>query len=266
MSAGSHEAASGEGFVPLASLLSQISRAKRNNASVRVLRLERDELLTRFRAAHTSGKRVIAFLMAEALVRHDVPPFVWHESLALDSASINQRYDLFLADLVWLRRQYPEHTKVVRYRRCKVLLTGYETIFHREAEFAFFAGKRPAWKLVASLSLSERQMLDCAWLRSAPIKKRAATTEAVSDAVFKALQDDLSRVRRTATFGEAEALATLHRRHALWRCSRMVGAPSPTEIAARYEQMTGSPITRQAAAQQLEKVRTAIRKMEVTMR
>lgn len=224
----------------------------------------REELLCRYRMAHIEGKRVIAFLMAEALVRDGVPPFVWHDVLALDGRTVNQRYDLFLADLMWLRRWYRDHDKIVRYLRCRVMLAGADHLFHREAEFAFYEGKRPAWKLVGSLSLTERQQWDCAWLRSAPIKKRAAATDALSDRVFKALQDDVRVVRRTATFGEVEALATLHRRHTLWRCSRMVGTASPTEIVGRFEQMTGTPITRQAVAQQLEKVRTALGKMEAT--
>jgi hypothetical protein len=202
--------------------------------------------------------------MAQALVANSVPPFAWHEALALDGLTVNQRYDLFLADVMWLRRWYRDHDKAVRYRRCRVMLASADHLFHQEAQFAFYEGKRPAWKLVASLSLTERQQWDCAWLRSAPIKKRAAATDAVSDRVLKALQEDVHAVRRTATFGEVEALATLHRRHTLWRCSRMAGIASPTEIAARFEQMTGTPITRQAVAQQLEKVRTALGKMEVT--
>ena len=253
-----------KGFASLASLVRAVAPEKIEEARRRVVMQNREELLCRFRTAHTEGKRVVAFLMAEALVRQGVPPFVWRDALALDGLTVNQRYDVFLADVMWVRRWYRDHDNAVRYRRCKVMLAGADHLFHREAEFAFYEGKRPAWKLVASLSLTERQQWDCAWLRSAPIKKRAAATDTVSDRVFKALQDDVRVVRRTATFGEAEALATLHRRHTLWRCSRMVTSASPTEIAARFEQMTGTPITRQAVAQQLEKVRRALGKMEVT--
>jgi hypothetical protein len=101
-------------------------------------------------------------------------------------------------------------------------------------------------------------------LRSTPIKKRAAVTEALRERVFKALQDDVQSVRRTATYGEAEAHATVRRRYALWHCMRMVKINSPTEIAARYEQLTSMPITRQATAQQLEKVRAVLAKIEMT--
>ena len=264
MTSGSPAKNASEGFTSLASLLRAVAPEKLEEARRRVIMQNREELLCRYRAAHIEGKRVIAFLMAEALVRDGVPPFVWHDGLTPDGLTVNQRYDLFLADLMWVRRWYRDHDKVVRYRRCQVMLAGTDHLFHREAEFAFYEGKRPAWKLVASLSLHERQQWDCAWLRSAPIKKRAAATESLSARVFGALQDDVRVVRRTATFGEAEALATLQRRHILWRCSRVVRTASPTEIAARYEQITGKAMTRQAVAQQLEKVRTVLAKTEVT--
>lgn len=264
MTSGSPAKDDAQGFASLASLLRAVAPEKLEQARRRVVMQSREELLCRYRTAHLEGKRVIAFLMAEALVRHGVPPFVWHDALVLDGLSANQRYDLFLADLMWVRRWYRDHDKVVRYRRCQMMLAGSDHSFHREAEYAFYEGKRPAWKLVALLSLTERQQWDCALLRSATIKKRAAATDAMSDRVFQALQDDVRVVRRTATFGEAEALATLHRRHTLWRCSRMVRTASPTEIATRFEQITGTPITRQAVAQQLEKVRTALSKMKVT--
>lgn len=162
MNAGSPAKNCAQGFVSLASLIHAVAPEKLLEARRRVFMLSREELLVRYRTAHAHGKRIIAFRMAEALVRYGVPPFVWYESLALDDLTIHQRFDLFLADLMWLRRWYRDHEKVVRYRRCKALLTGYETIFHREAEFAFYQGKRPTWKLVGSLSLTERQQWDCA--------------------------------------------------------------------------------------------------------
>jgi hypothetical protein len=181
----------------------------------------------------------------------------------LDELSVTQRFDVFVGDLMWLRHEYPDHAQHVRYRRCRAVLTGHATIFHRESEFMWYAGRRPVWKLVGSLSLTERQQWDCALLRSTPIKKHAAATDAIDDRVFKALQADVQAVRRTATFDEMDALATLQRRHVLWRCARMVGADSAQQVATRYEQLTGIPITRQAAAQQLQKVRNALAKIKM---
>lgn len=253
-----------QGFAPLGPMLRAVGPSKLYEARRRVLSLRRDELLDHYRLAFATGQRVRAFLMAEGLALGGVPPFVMHDGLTSDSLDVNQRYGLFVVDLVWLRHQYPAHADVVRYQRGKAMLTGAEAVFHREAEFAFYRGIRPAWKLVGSLSLTERQQWDCTWLRSAPIKKRAAATEAASGSVREALQYELRKVRRTATFGEAEAEAALHRRHTLWLCSRMGSSGSPTEVAERYKQLTSLSITRQAAAQQLEKVRAAVGKIEMS--
>jgi hypothetical protein len=156
MTAESPAADLAQGFAPLAPLLRAVGPQKLYQARQSVLRFGREELLNNYRAAFAKGQRIRAFLMAECLVGHGIPPFVWHERLALEGMSVNTRYDLFLSDLTWLRRWHSDHHKIVRYRRCKVMLDGDDTLFHREAEFAFYQGKRPAWKLVGSLSLTNQ--------------------------------------------------------------------------------------------------------------
>lgn len=264
MTAGSPVAAPAQGFVPLAQLLRDVGPIKLYEARRRVSAFGRDELLANYRAAISQGQRKRGFLMAEGLVALGIPPFVWHELMPPNDSHVNQRYDQFIADLLWLRRHYPNHTKIVRYQRCKALLTGNEAVFHHEAEYMWYGGRRPAWKMVGSLSMSAHQQWEAAFLRSAPIKKRAAMTEAMSASVFKALQDDLRAVRRTASFGESEATVSLQRRHILWRCSRMADRASPTATAALFEQLTGTVITRQAVAQQLEKVKSVLLNAKVT--
>lgn len=253
-----------QGFVPLASLLRTVEPLKLYDIQQRVRSFGRDELIARYRAAFRSGRRKPAYVLASALVAKGVPPWAWHDAPIADGLSINTRYDLFLADVMWLRRHHADHASAIRYQRGKLMLTGTNLTFHREAEYAFYGGRRPAWKLVGSLSLTIRQQWECGWLRSAPVKKRAAETLAASEPVFTALRDDLRAVRRTTTFGDRQAEETLARRHALWRCSRMVDGPSPSETARIFEQLTGTSITRQAAAQQLEKIRAALRKSEMT--
>lgn len=227
----------------------------------RVARLDRASLIQRYQAAHFDGKRLIAGIMAAELIERGIPPCFWHQVLALDDATSEQRADLVLADLAWVRRWYPDHAKAVRYRRGKTLLTGSETDFRRETEFAFYQGKRPAWKLVGSMSLTERQQWEAAYLRSTAIKREANATDLMCECVQQALSDDLKAARKTATFSEIDAELSLRRRLAIWRCSRMVKGGSPTEIANRFMQMTGIPITRQAVAKQLAKVRAVLRKM-----
>lgn len=247
-------------YTPLVSLLNAAAPGTLNEVRRRVALLDRADLMQRHRAAHIDGKRLIAYLMAGELIERGIPPCFWRELLALGSAAVSQRADLLLTDLAWLRRWHPSHASAVRYQRGKALLTGSELTFHREAGFAIYDGKRPAWKIVGSLSMTERQQWESAYLRSTAIKREAEATAILSERVRLAVLDDLRTTSRTTTFGEAESATTLARRHALWRCSRMVKGGSPTEIAARYQQMTGTAITRQAAAKQLKKVRAVLNK------
>lgn len=229
---------------------------------LRLASLGREELIKRFRVAFAGAKRLIAFVFAEALIAEGIPPTFWHENQQWAAHSLNQRFDLFLFDVRWLRRWYPEHVRVVRYKRCRQLLSFAESAHHREAEYAFYAGRRPSWKLVASLSLNKRQQWDCAFLRSAPIANHHAATQAASCKVFSVLQEDLRSIRRSRAFSDADAQTSLLRRHALWVCSRM--ADGPAEIAIRYQQLTGDEITRQAVAKQLAKVDEVLRRTGVT--
>ena len=225
----------------------------------RIAQLDRTDLTERYRTAYADGRRLVAHLMGGELIERGISPCFWHEVLALEGIALAQREMLTLADLAWLRRWHPDHASAVRYQRGKALLTGSETVFHREAAFQFYQGQRPAWKIVGTMSMTERQQWSSAYLRSTPIKREAEATAILSKRVYQALRDDLQTIYRTATFTESDAQASLARRHALWRCSRMVKGGSPTEIAARYLQMTGEAITRQTAAKQLEKVGAVLR-------
>lgn len=266
MTAASPVTASETGFQPLAMLLQSVSPAKLDAARLRVDELDQERLIDGYRAAFADGRRMAAFVLADELTKRGVPPCFRLDHRAPLPATLEQKFDLFLADVRWLRRWYPDHAKAVRYQRCKTMLSGTETPFHREAEYAFYQGKRPAWKLVASLSLDLRQQWDCALLRSAPIKRHDAATQSMCEQVFEALQEDLRTVRRTSAFTDDDANATLLRRHRLWLCSRMVSNRSPTEIAERFRQMTGEKISRQACQKQLEKIDEILKKKVLTSR
>ncbi len=246
-------------YTPFSSLLHAVTPATLSEARRRVAKLDRADLIQRYRAAYADGKRLTAYAMAGELIERGIPPCFWHERLALVSASVNQLADLAMADLAWLRRQHPGHASAARYQRGKALLTGSETVFLREAEFAFYAGKRPAWKLAGSLSMTKRQQWESAYLRSTPIKREAEATAILGERVRQTLHDNLQTVHRTPTFSEADAQASLARRHALWHCSRMGKGESAAMIAARYMLLSGETMTRQAAAKQLEKVRAVLR-------
>lgn len=137
-----------EGFAPLARLLRASAPGELDEARRRIAKLDRANLIQQYRTAYTANKLLAAYLMAEELIERGTPPCFWHETMALGSANLAQRRILVLGDMAWLRRWYPDHDKVVRYQRIRALLTGPESMFLREAEFAFYEGRRPAWQLV----------------------------------------------------------------------------------------------------------------------
>lgn len=251
--------------VSLCSMLRDAPPESLDEARRRIAKLDRADLIERYRSAYTGGKLLVAYLMAVELVERGIAPFCWYERIpAPDSASVTLRRILVLGDLAWLRRQHASHHETVRYERGKAMLTGSEATFVREAEYAFFDGRRPVWRIVAGLSMTERQQWEAAYLRSVPIKRRAAATEAMSQRVLDALRDNLSKTRRVS-FGLAEALASADRQHKLWLCARMIKGGSPTEIALRYGQMTGVSIPRWIVAKQLAKVQSVLREQGMTL-
>lgn len=252
------------GFQPIALLLQSTSLERLDADRQRLAELDRADLINLFGRAFAEGKRLAAFLASDELTARGVPPVFRHSYLSNATYSLNQRFDLLTADLRWLRRCYPAHAKIVRYQRYKSLLAGSDSLFHREAEYTFYQGKRPLWRIVASLRMTEHQQWDCVLLQSASIKKRCEFTVDIRDKVFTALQNNLQIVRRTKSFTAEDANVALLRRHALWVCSRMTKNRSPTEVAARYVQMTGRQITRQVAAKQLENIREILHKNEMT--
>jgi len=240
------------GFLPLASMLQAIAPAKLTAVRERVAGLDRDQLLSQFRAAFEGRKRLAAFVLADELTARGIPPCFRHSYLASTDHDTNQKFDLFLYDMRWIRRTYLDHKRQVRYERYRELHSFSETAFHRAAEYIFWQGRRPAWKIVASLSLTDQQQWDCVLLRSAPTAKRDAVTKSMRREVFEILQADLREVRRTKAFTNDDATVTLLRRHDLWVCSRMTVGGGAAEVATRYFQLTGKAITRDIAKRQIQ--------------
>lgn len=252
------------GFQPLAAQLAGVAPAKLAKLLALVADLDRDALMSRFRRCFGAGQRVAALILTDELTKREVPPAFWHGQLSMPECDINQKFDLFLYDVRWIRRTYLDHKRQVRYERYRELLSFNETNFHRAAEYVFWQGHRPAWKIVASLSMTDQQQWDCVWLRSAPIAKRDAITKSMRREVFEILLADLLRVRRTKTFTNDDAEATLYRRHDLWVCSRMTACGSAAETAVRYFQLTGRKITRDVAKRQLQIVSEILSRDDVT--
>ncbi|MBC7624127.1 MAG: hypothetical protein H7232_12125, partial [Aeromicrobium sp.] len=124
-------------------------------------KLDRETLMVKFREAFLGSKRGGAFILAQELVSRGIIPAMWYTGIEVQNHDINQKFDAFIFDLLHLRQWHCLHAKAVRYNRYKTMLTGSETAFHREAEYTFYQGKRPVWKLVGSLSLTEAQQWEC---------------------------------------------------------------------------------------------------------
>jgi hypothetical protein len=248
--------------MPLSEPLQTISLAAHLAAREKVSAFGREKVLGEFRSVFHQGRRKVSLVCADSLIEHGIPPAFWHDHRSTITYSLEQRFDLFAYDVRWLRAAYPSHARVVRYNRIKAMLDGSEKEFWREAEYAFFAGRRPVWKLVASFSLDVRQQTDCWSLRSAPVARRLEAVMAKREKVFRALQNDLMGVRRTVTFTDDDAKALLLRRHQLWMCAHM--SDGPTETAKRFLQMTGQTISRQLAAKHLLKIDDVLRRSEMS--
>lgn len=247
------------GFEPLGQLLRSIDQERLIEARHRALKLPRSELINRCRAATAGRKRILAFVLNQAMTACGIPPAFRVSHLSSTGRDVNQAFDLLFADAEWLRNRHTEHADVVRYRRSRAIFVGSPSAMEREIEFAYFGGTRRFWKIVKSLRLTEQQQLECAVLRSAPIAKRVDAINAKRDHVFTVLSDDLARVRRTATFTDEEAKSTLFRRHWLW-LSRAYTTGGPAAIAKMYEMLTGDPIDRKVVARQLQIIDAALKK------
>jgi hypothetical protein len=247
------------GFCTLAAKLAAISPKALQAYSTDIAALDRGALIDLFRLEFGNGRRERSFLLAQALTNLGVPPCLRLHHLSATDFTVNEKFDLMTYDLQFLRREYPEHERQIRFKRCKGMFVGSEAVFHNASEFAFYRGDRPAWKIVKSLSLTEEQQLDCFWLQSAPIAKRRAAAQAMRNTVFEALQADLRTVRRTKSFTDEDAKTTLFRRHRLWLC-RGLTTGSTSAIAKKYTQLVGITITPQIVARQLQMVDETLRK------
>ncbi|MBX9900352.1 MAG: hypothetical protein K2Y28_06160 [Burkholderiaceae bacterium] len=253
------------GFADVPHLLQPLSTIQYRTMREGLADIERKTLLNGFIKAFVEGSRKRAFALSEELTRRGIPPCFRQIEKTKTKFTLNQKLDLFLYDIRWIRSNHWRHIEQVRYQRYRDLFATHEQKFQNAAEFVFYHGKRPAWKIVSSLSLTEAQQWDCVWLRSAPISKRHAATLASGKQVRRSLDEELRLVRHTKTITGDAKRATLQRRHDLWVCSQMTKG-SPTETAARYIQMTGDKITPDIAARQLTLVRNSLRNNETQTR
>lgn len=252
----------GAAFSPLSALLRAEDADKLSSIIRAVANCDRFELVDRLAQSMSRGKRVQAYVLNAALTAKGIPPVFRYPDFYPSADDVNQKNDLFMADMQWLERTCTFHAKKIRFARYRDMFTPILTKFCKAADYVFYEGRRPAWRIVASLALEEDMQHDCMWLRSEPVKKKHDVIMNHGEDVKRALEDDLARVVRSITFTEDDAKSSLERRYALWVCSQMTRG-SPTETAKRYEQMTGQSVTRYVAFDQLKKIKLVTKKLHI---
>ena len=238
------------GFVPLSELMEQTPLEQFWRLSEAANKAEREKLINAFQTAFSAKKRLAALTLADSLIRRGIPPIFWHSHLSITRHDINQKSDLIIFDLRWIRKAHPEHIGQVRYQRYRDIFTPNEAKFNKAAEYIFYGGNRDPWKITASLSLNDVQQFEMYRLKSTQVSKRQLATNAMRDEVFSKLKAHINGVQRKKTFTDEDARCTLFRRHRLWLCSRMTSGKA-FDICRRYEQLTGDIISLDIVRRQL---------------
>lgn len=182
------------------------------------------------------GERSRAYLEAEALAKRGFPPCFRIRS-ALADLNENQRFDLIVHDLQWLRAMYPEQRHKIQSSYGRLLSAG--DAWLTTAEYYRSTKNRwEVWILVRELRLTIDQQWECRVLRSKDVKQGAAALGRKLDPVRVETMSHL--VDMTRRHGQVKAKGILDRRYAIWRCYEMTGR-SPTK-AARLFNLTFGPI------------------------
>ncbi|KVD64875.1 hypothetical protein [Burkholderia ubonensis] len=233
---------------------------------------DREKLTRLYRSAFATGQRAKAFVLAEALTAHGLPPcFRLAHPPPARPFTVDQQLDLFAHDVQWLAVQYPEQRRAAsakHYQRLFDAATPDEFEWGisddgpvrsdgfgwlREVEGRFNNGERPRWVIARGLALSERQQWECAWLRSPIVNQKADALTKRRDTVYKAIMAHLPRTSRTMDAEAAKAVLT--RRFKVWLCGQMSrdGANvSPAAAARLYAMWTGETIDRGTVGQILK--------------
>jgi hypothetical protein len=233
-------------------MLEQAPTESVTRARLRVQTAPRERLLSEFRYQLRLRRRMGTLLVADELVRRGIPPAFWHREQSPGAEyPLEQRLDLVCYDLRWIRAQHPQHSQSVRYARYKSMLIGSEAMFFNEARFLFYGGRRRIWQMVQTMSLTLDQQYECYLLRSAPVETRLGAIAEAGEHVMSALRTHACTIRKGRAFDLQEALQVAVRRHRIWSCAQVCGG-RPTATAKRYEQLTGTTLTRQVVSNQLE--------------
>jgi hypothetical protein len=216
-----------------------------------------DDLTLRFRRMFWSGKRFVTYLVGQELLDRGVPPLFWHDPRSVKAPSSEQQLDLVTFDVLFLADMYARKAWPVRYAQERRGLEDRRYVT-QAAVYVFYGGTREVWDMVGRLQVPPEHQLLCAHLHSAAVQRRLMGLKANRDAVFSALNSRTRAARRTATYMDADALATLRRRHHLWFCAELTGW-SPSAAARLYGLSTGTSLARTLAYKHIQVILQVLR-------
>ncbi|ARM02106.1 hypothetical protein BOC59_20630 [Burkholderia pseudomallei] len=243
---------------PLSSVLARQASGSLDLARSIVRSYDREKLTSAYRSAFATGQRAKAFVLAEGLTAHGLPPcFRFPHPPSIRPFTIDQQLDMFAHDIQWLARQHMAQRRAVHGKRYARLFDQFvrpdEFEWVREAEYQFNDGERDRWIIVRGLGMSERQQWECKWLRSPVVSRKADALAERRDTVYKAIMAHLPKTSRTMDADAAKA--ALMRRFKVWLCGQMTrdGAKvSPAATARLYAMWTGETIDRGTVGQTLK--------------
>lgn len=207
------------------------------------------KLMNQLVLAFEERSRTHAFLISEELTRRGVPPYLRSLALPLpeyQDCDVNQRFDLLAYDLRWVIATYPDHCTVAA-RYMDVFKQGR---FLKGLEHIAKRGDREIWEIVRDMGLSVDQQWDCHAIRGREVMARRKYIRERRVACLGHLERAIEG-GKSCGLSEERKREIRRRRFNIWICSCIVGRDRPTEIARRYQQLTGEQISKQIVARQL---------------
>lgn len=236
----------GDSLDPVRAKMQELTRQELDKRMMRVSIAVQTAQETGVRAQRKH--RVLLWLLSQEYTRRGVPPVLQHLPEPSDDDS-EQIADATMIDLHWVRTRYPKH---------KAFFTGWNVVF---APTTFgskswwignhYPKRKPIDWICRGLSLSDQQQRELHFIKKHGLRNQHERLLAQREDVWHQL--DYEYGRRDKRYQTKDRKATIDRRCAIWYVGHLAEW-SPQRTAFLYEAHTGEPMTRQLAANTIEKV------------
>ena len=251
-------------FRPLSEVLAEKFRTwgadSLNRPRVEFAEYTNSKLMNQLTTSFEEGSRTHAFLISTELTRRGIPPYLRSLSRPLpeyNDSDVNRRFDLLIYDLQWIVATYPNH-KTVAPRYMEIYKHG---SVHKGAEHIAKRGNREIWEITRDMGLSVEQQWDCHAIRGREVMSERRNIRERRLAYLDHFKREAAHDKDSRTDDEKDA--TRQRRFNIWICSCIAGRDKPSEIARRYEQLTGESIDRRVVARQLKLIPAKLRPTQI---